>query len=98
MINNVRNGKDWLPATLKCLLEEIIPSEVKQASIGQCIIRAARPRSPVHHCYLGLQLKWITYLDQNGSLVIYFFFYHKRNSNVDSQGSLKGYRLVAINL
>ena len=24
MINNIRNGKYWLPATLKCLLEEII--------------------------------------------------------------------------
>ena len=27
-----------------------------------------------------------------------FFYHHKRKSNVDSQRTLKGYRLVAINL
>ena len=43
--DDIAMGKEWLPNLLKTFLEEMIPSEVKQASIGQSIMHAARPRS-----------------------------------------------------
>ena len=56
-INDVGKGKEWLPARLQCFLEEIIPSEVKQVSIGQCIVRAAMPRSSVPPLLFGLAVE-----------------------------------------
>ena len=57
LINDVQAGKNWLPATLKLFLEEVIKSEVKQASIGQCIVRAAKPRSSVPPLLFGLAVE-----------------------------------------
>ena len=43
--DDIAKGKEWLPNLLRMFLEDIIPSEIKQASVGQSIMHAARPRS-----------------------------------------------------
>ena len=43
--DDIAKGKEWLPNLLKVFLEDMIPSEVKQASIGQSFMHTARPRS-----------------------------------------------------
>ena len=37
--------KEWVPGGLITLLKELIPLELKQVSIGQCIAESAKPRS-----------------------------------------------------
>jgi hypothetical protein len=46
--------KQWVPETLKILLNILIQPEIKQQSIGQTILYAARPRSviPLFHLIL----------------------------------------------
>ena len=52
--DDIAMGKEWLPNLLKTFLEDMIPSEVKQASIGQSIMHAARPRSSLPPILLSL--------------------------------------------
>ena len=51
--NDVRNKK-WIPHHLQTLLSIIVPSELKQTSIGHCILQAARPRSVITPILFGL--------------------------------------------
>ena len=46
-IANVSEGKKWIPKSLNTFLENIIESEVKQNSIGQCLVQAIRPKSAI---------------------------------------------------
>ena len=53
-IKDLEKGKEWLPRTLKVFLQTLIKSEIKQISIGQCIVKATRPRSCIPPLQLGL--------------------------------------------
>ena len=53
-IADVEEGKKYIPESLLAFLETIIKSKVKQNSIGQCIVYAARPRSVIPPIPFGL--------------------------------------------
>ena len=53
-IENIEKNKEWVPESLQLLLTHIIPSTLKQVSIGQCITQAARPRSVMCPIVFGL--------------------------------------------
>ena len=54
-INNVNNcGRTKVPQLLQTFLKTIISTELKQISIGQCIVQAARPRSVMMPILFGL--------------------------------------------
>ena len=53
MIKDVNCNKEWLPELLRTLLESLVNNPLKQASIGQYIIYAARPRSALPKILLG---------------------------------------------
>ena len=44
-IGNFDKGVEWVPESLQLLLAYLIPQKLKQLSIGQCIVQAAKPRS-----------------------------------------------------
>ena len=44
-MNDIDYCKWWLPESLLTFLQNLIPSEVKQVSIGQYIAQTSRPRS-----------------------------------------------------
>ena len=54
-ISSISKGKEWLPQSLEQLLKLLIPSyEIKQVSIGHCILQAVRPRSVIPPVPFGL--------------------------------------------
>ena len=53
-IESCGKGKEWLPDYLKLFLENILKHPLKQASIGQAIINATRPRSCIPPILFGL--------------------------------------------
>ena len=53
-VNNIDTNKNWVPTSLQILLRFLIPSELKQVSIGQCIVQAARPRYIICPILFGL--------------------------------------------
>ena len=67
-IQNINEGFEWIPESLKSFLEVLIPNKVKQVSLGQCITQAARSRSLMCPAPfgVGIQLdktlgsKWLT--------------------------------------
>ena len=65
-INNIDTNQNWVPTSLQILLRFLIPSELKQISIGQCIAQEARPRSIIFPILfvLGVQLEKSS--DQSG--------------------------------
>ena len=52
--DDIAMSKEWLPNLLKTFLEDMIPSEVKQASIWQSVMHAARPRSSLPPIFFSL--------------------------------------------
>ena len=50
----VKKSKEWIPRHLQMLMKTIVSSELKQSSIGQCIVQAARPRSVITPALFGL--------------------------------------------
>ena len=46
-IESIQQGKEWLPNYLRMFMELLIKYPLKQVSIGQAIVNAARPRSVV---------------------------------------------------
>lgn len=53
-IANAEQSKSWIPQHLQTLLMHIVPSKLKQSSIGHCILQAARPRSVITPTLFGL--------------------------------------------
>jgi hypothetical protein len=51
------DGSKVLPSLLNLFLTEIIKSNIKQASIGQCIVQAARPESCLMPLLLGVGIE-----------------------------------------
>lgn len=56
-IENFEKGKEWLPRYLRIFLETIIKYPLKQASIGQAIVNAARPRSSIPPILFGIGIE-----------------------------------------
>ena len=52
--NDVKKSKEWIPRHLQMLMKTIVSSELKQSSMGQCIVQAARPRSVITPALFGL--------------------------------------------
>ena len=44
-IKDITRTKEWVPESLQLFLKYLVPSTLKQISIGQCITQASRPRS-----------------------------------------------------
>ena len=57
VINNAECIKRWVPAKLMLLLEGLIKNPIKQASIGQALVHAARPRSCIPPTMFGLSVE-----------------------------------------
>ncbi len=53
-ISNIKQGKKLIPRYLQIFLELIIPSEIKQNSIGHCIVQSARSRSVITPTLFGV--------------------------------------------
>ena len=53
-IKNVEREKEWLPESLTAFLQVLVPSVIKQVSTGQCLLKAARPRSVIPPLLFGL--------------------------------------------
>ena len=51
---NCENGKDWLPYYIRLIIESIIKYPIKQASIGQAIVGAIRPRTSAPPLLFGV--------------------------------------------
>ena len=54
MIKDIEFGKSWVPSYLRLLMETLIKNDLKQASIGQAIVSASRPRSCISPILFGL--------------------------------------------
>ena len=53
-ISNIEKSREWIPRHLQTLMKTIVSSELKQNSIRQCIVQAARPRSVITPTLFGL--------------------------------------------
>ena len=53
-IKNVEHGKEWLPESLTAFMQVLVLSVTKQVSIGQFLLKAARPRSVIPPLLFGL--------------------------------------------
>ena len=47
-------AKNWMPESLTIFLSQLISSQLKQVSIGQCIAQASRPRSMIASIPFGI--------------------------------------------
>ena len=65
-IHDIDKNKEWVPDSLQLLLHYLIPSTLKQISIGQCIAQASRPRSVMCPIVFGLGVQVEKHLDQSG--------------------------------
>ena len=54
MIKDIEFGKSWVPSYLRLLMETLIKNDLKQASIGQAIVSASRPRLCISPIMFGL--------------------------------------------
>ena len=46
-MGSIEYAKNWMPESLTIFLSQLISSQLKQVSIGQCIAQASRPRSMI---------------------------------------------------
>lgn len=44
-VEDILDGENWIPESLKRFMKMLVPSTKKQLSLSQCIIQATRPRS-----------------------------------------------------
>ena len=56
-ISNIESNKEWVPDSLQLLLQHLVPTTLKQISIGQCNTQASRPRSIICPIVLGLGIQ-----------------------------------------
>ena len=56
-ISDVNKNIEWLPPNLRIFMQTLIKSPIKQASIGQCIVNAVRPRSTIPPLLFGLGIE-----------------------------------------
>ena len=53
-IERIQTGLDWLPTYLRLFMELILKNPLKQISIGQAIVNAARPNSCISPIRFGV--------------------------------------------
>ena len=51
------NRLEYLPNSLQLLMKSLITSELKQASIGQCLLKAVKPNSTIPPLLFGLSVE-----------------------------------------
>ena len=99
-IKNNDQGNDWVPYYLQTFLKMLGLPELKQNSIGQCIIQAARPRSVITPILFGLGIemdhvfgsKWlINELAQLGFSITYDEVIRYKQSVIQSENLLTAY-------
>ena len=56
-LSNVEDQKEWVPESLPLLLSYLIPSELKQVTIGKCVTPASRPRTIICPVTFGLDVQ-----------------------------------------
>ena len=56
-LRSYESQKGWVPESLQLLLQYLIPSNVKQLNIGQCIAQASRARSIICSVLFGLRVQ-----------------------------------------
>ena len=56
-IKESTTNNSWCPLLLKTFLSKVVPNDIKQASIGQCIIKAARPRTAIPPLLFGMGIE-----------------------------------------
>ena len=91
---DIEYSKKWVPESLLVLLKELIPSELKQVSIGQCISQSAKPRSMLAPIPFGVvdvdksfESKWfINHLAKLGFSVSYYEVANFKRSAAEASG------------
>ena len=53
IIGDLEYNKDWMPSLLRTFLEIVVSNKLKQATIGQTLIHAARPKSSLPPIMFG---------------------------------------------
>lgn len=53
-ISDIEHGKKWIPRYLQTFLDIIIPSEIRQTSIGHSIVQSARSKSVITPLLFGV--------------------------------------------
>lgn len=56
-ISDINMNKSWIPSYLRLFLETLITKDLKQASIGQAIVSAVKPRSAMSPIMFGLGIE-----------------------------------------
>ena len=56
-IKDSADNNNWCPPLLKSFLPTVVPNKIKQASIGQCIVKAARPRTAIPTLLFGMGIE-----------------------------------------
>ena len=95
-LRSSESEKEWVPESLQLLLQHLIPSNVKQLNIGQCIAQASRPRSIICPVLFGLCIqvqksfasKWlVNHLYRLGYPISYDEILRFKHSVMDSSKS-----------
>jgi len=84
-MDDLEFAKNWVPESLLLFLKYIVPSELKQVSIGQCISQSSRPRSMIASIPFGIGVDidksfatkwlvdhgktWLLYIIRRGEIV-----------------------------
>jgi hypothetical protein len=53
-VGDAAKGRSWLPVLLQHFMQELVTDEVKQVTIGHCIVQSSKPRSCISPGLLGL--------------------------------------------
>ena len=53
IIGDLKSNKEWMPPLLQVFMECLVKDELKQASIGQTLVHAARPKSSIPPIMFG---------------------------------------------
>ena len=53
-ITSSEKGQKWVPESLKMFMKLLVPSNLKQLSLSQCIVQATRPRGAIAPILFGV--------------------------------------------
>ena len=55
-VHDLKENEKWVPDSLLMLMEFLVPTKLKQLSLSQCIVQAARPRTVIAPIPFGVAL------------------------------------------
>ena len=55
-IYDIEGNEEWVPDSLLMFMEFLVPTKLKQLSLSQCIVQAARPRTVIAPIPFGVAL------------------------------------------